>query len=299
MRSSLLAAARSTRLRRSVEGFKPTRSVVARFVAGTTVDDAARVADELAARQLLVTIDHLGEDVTDARGADGIVTAYEKLLERLDGREHIDVSVKLTALGLAYDRDGALLRARQIVRTARDHHATVTIDMESSALTDDTLRVVRKLREEESTVAAVLQAMLRRTEADARSLGDEGARVRLCKGAYAESADVAYPSRAAVNASYVRCLTLLWESQGTPLVATHDPELIATAQELSRHHERPFEFQMLYGVRPDEQNQLAQAGGVVRVYVPYGDEWYGYLIRRLAERPANLRFFLRALGSKR
>jgi proline dehydrogenase len=176
---------------------------------------------------------------------------------------------------------------------------TTTVDMESSELTDATLDVVDELRRGTPSVAAVLQAMLRRTEADAHRLGAAGARVRLCKGAYLERPEVAFTRREEVSASYFRSLRALWDSPGTPLVATHDPTLVAYARELAGRAPRPFEFQMLHGVRPDEQRDLAAMGHTVRVYVPYGDEWYPYLMRRLAERPANVRFFLRALSTKR
>ena len=282
-----------------MESFGPAKSVVDRFVGGSTDDQVLSVARELHASGRLVTIDHLGEDVVDGAGAEATVRAYEELLPRLAKVGGGDVSVKLTALGLSQDVDGALARARRVVDAANAHNLTVTIDMESSSLTDATLEIVRALRRDTPTVAAVLQAMLRRTESDARELGREGARVRLCKGAYAEDGNVAFQRRGDVTASYVRSLTLLWESAGTPLVATHDPRLITTAIELSRHHPRSFEFQMLYGVRPREQVRLAQLGHTVRIYVPYGEQWYGYLMRRLAERPANLAFFLRSLGSRR
>ena len=282
-----------------MESFGPAKSVVDRFVGGSTDDEVLRVAHELHSSGRLVTVDHLGEDVVDDAGAEATVRAYETLLPRLASVGGGDVSIKLTALGLSHDADGALARAQRVVAAATAHHLTVTIDMESSALTDATLTVVRTLRRDTPTVAAVLQAMLRRTESDARELGREGARVRLCKGAYAEDGEVAFQRRGDVTASYVRSLTLLWESAGTPLVATHDPRLITTAAELARHHPRSFEFQMLYGVRPQEQIRLAQLGHTVRIYVPYGEQWYGYLMRRLAERPANLAFFLRSLGSRR
>ena len=261
--------------------------------------EVVQVAHSLRFSGLLTTVDHLGEDVTNDAGADATVEAYLELLGALRLSTDADVSIKLTALGLEHDSSGALDRARRIVAAAQEVAVTVTIDMESSALTEATLHVVRELRTQDPSVAAVLQASLRRTESDARALGAEGARVRLCKGAYAEESSVAFTKRQEIRSSYVRSLTLLWESAGTPLVATHDPLMVAAASELAIHRPRPFEFQMLYGVRPDEQIRLARLGHRVRVYVPYGDEWYGYLVRRLAERPANLVFFLRSLRSKR
>ena len=297
-RSTLLAASRSQRLRNGLEKFGPTRSVVQRFVGGPDIEHVVQVVRSLSARNLLSTVDHLGEDVTDDRGADATLSAYLALLESLRGVNSADVSVKLTALGLKHSPDGALQRARTIVNAASSMGATVTIDMESSSRTDATLATVRELRRDEPSVAAVLQAMLRRTESDARALGAEGARVRLCKGAYAEDRSVAFHHREDVRSSYVRSLTLLWESVGTPLVATHDPVLIDAARQLAMNKERTFVFQMLYGVRPDEQDRLVKLGHRVRIYVPYGDEWYGYLVRRLAERPANDKFFLRSISSK-
>lgn len=299
LRRSLLWASQSARLRRTIERLGPTQSVVERFVGGTTTADVLGVADALQRSGRLVTVDHLGEDVIDDAGADATVAAYGELLPTLGALGNADVSVKLTALGLAHDPDGAVERAASIVHAATAVGVTVTIDMEGSALTDATLDAFRTLRKETPSVACVLQAMLRRTESDAREMGGAGARVRLCKGAYAEDAHQAFVRRDEVNASYVRALTILWESPGTPLVATHDPLLIQTAAELARHRPRPFEYQMLYGVRPDEQARLAATGAAVRIYVPYGSEWYGYLMRRLAERPANLAFFLRALVSRR
>ena len=298
LRSTLLAASRSHRLRHGVERFGPTKSVVDRFVGGTTVNDVVQVTSALRSSGLLSTIDHLGEDVTNERGADLTVAAYLELLEHLSGTCDEDVSVKLTALGLSHDATGALERARTIVLAAAQRNVTVTIDMEASALTNVTLEIVRELRKQTPSVAAVLQAMLRRTESDAHELGAEGARVRLCKGAYGEESAVAFSGREPIRASYVRSLRALWDSPGTPLVATHDPEMVAAASELAQHAPRFFEYQMLYGVRGDEQIRLARAGHRVRVYVPYGSEWYGYLVRRLAERPANLAFFLRSLSSK-
>ncbi len=298
VRSGLLVAARSSRVRSLIEALPPTRTVVERFVGGDNEDDAMRVAHVLRNSGLLCTIDYLGEDVHDDVGAEVTVSAYESLIPLLADTPHPDVSVKLTALGLAHDEAGAVERARRIVRTAATHGVSVTIDMESSALTDATLAVVRTLREETPSVAAVLQAMLRRTVSDARELGAEGARVRLCKGAYAEDDTVAHGTRAAIDVSYRQALDALWDSPGTPLVATHDPVLINYTRQLDLRHPRPFEFQMLYGVRPDEQTLLARCGYAVRVYVPYGNEWYGYLTRRLAERPANLAFFLRAMASR-
>ena len=173
--------------------------------------------------------------------------------------------------------------------------------MEDHTTTDSTLAILRELREDFPATGAVLQAYLRRTEADCRDLAYAGSRVRLCKGAYDEPESVAYQDKNDVDRSYVRCLKVLMAGQGYPMVASHDPRLVEIAGALAVRHDRAkgsYEFQMLYGIRPDEQQRLARQGEKMRVYVPYGDEWYGYLMRRLAERPANTAFFVRSLLSK-
>ena len=174
--------------------------------------------------------------------------------------------------------------------------------MEDHTTTDSTLGILRELRKDFPETGAVLQAMLHRTEADCRALAYEGSRVRLCKGAYHEPETVAFQDRLDIDKSYVRCLKVLLAGQGYPMVASHDPRMIQIASSLaSRYGRRPgtYEFQMLYGIRPEEQKRLAETGETVRVYVPYGEEWYGYLMRRMAERPQNLTFFLRSLISKK
>jgi proline dehydrogenase len=214
------------------------------------------------------------------------------------------VSVKLSAIGQALPGDGhavALDGARRICAAAAEVGATVTLDMEDHTTTDATLHTVHALRAEHPATAAVLQAYLHRTEDDCRALAASGSRVRLCKGAYREPVEVAYQRRTEVDRSYVRCANVLLGGAGYPMFATHDPRLIdiaaRRAAELGRSNTE-FEFQMLYGIRPDEQRRLASAGHTVRVYLPYGAQWYGYLMRRLAERPANLAFFGRALLTK-
>jgi proline dehydrogenase len=174
--------------------------------------------------------------------------------------------------------------------------------MEDHTTTDQTLATLRELRKDFPETGAVLQAYLHRTEADCRALASEGSRVRLCKGAYNEPETVAFQSREDVDKSYVRCLKVLMAGQGYPMIASHDPRLIDIAGALATRHGRTqgsYEFQMLFGIRPDEQRRLAEAGEKVRVYLPYGDEWYGYLMRRLAEKPSSLALFLRSLVSKK
>ncbi|WP_026361155.1 proline dehydrogenase family protein [Amycolatopsis nigrescens] len=307
LRAPLLAAARSTRMRSLVEAVPATRAVVRRFVAGAQTPDAVRVARELAAGGRRVTLDHLGEDTTDRGQAETTVKAYATLLRALDERglaEGADVSVKLSAVGQNLPADGervALENARVICTEAAAVGATVTLDMEDHTTTDSTLGILRELRADFPWAGAVLQAYLRRTETDCAELSGPGSRVRLCKGAYAEPASVAFQEKSEVDKSYVRCLRVLMSGSGYPMVASHDPRMVAIAEHLVGQLGRSpadHEFQMLYGIRPDEQRRIAADGHTMRVYVPYGDEWYGYFMRRLAERPANLAFFLRALATR-
>jgi proline dehydrogenase len=303
LRSLILAASRNRKVERFVAGAPVSRNVVRRFVAGESVEDAVRASAALVGRGLTVSLDHLGEDTTDEGQADATVKAYLVLLERLSeagltagGRT--EVSVKLSAVGQTISDELAEQGARTICEAAGAAGTTVTLDMEDHTTTDRTLATLRRLRRDFPTTGAVVQAYLHRTEDDCRELAAAGSRVRLCKGAYKEPASVAFQSPQEVDASYVRCLEVLMRGEGYPMVATHDPALIARTLELAPEHRSGFEFQMLYGIRPLEQERLAAAGHTVRVYVPYGDEWYGYLMRRLAERPANLVFFLRALASR-
>ncbi|GAB3278030.1 proline dehydrogenase family protein [Actinocorallia lasiicapitis] len=298
LRRTLLAASRSAGLRGLIESAPVTRGVVRRFVAGETTDDALAVARNLLADGLLVTLDHLGEDTLDVRQAERTVQAYEELIARLE--PGAEVSVKLTALGQSFDEALALACARRICAAALLAGTTVTLDMEDHTTVASTLRILAELRAEYPETGAVIQASLRRSEEYCAELAYAGSRVRLCKGAYAAPPDVAFPAPAEVDKAYVRCMKVLMAGAGYPMFATHDPRLIEIAEALRLIHGRElgsFEYQMLFGVRVDEQHRLAATGAQVRIYVPYGGEWYGYLVRRLAERPANLLFFLRALAS--
>jgi proline dehydrogenase len=298
---------RSDRIRHLVETAPVSRRVVARFVAGTTADDAVAASRALLASGRLVSLDRLGEDTVDREQADRTRDAYLLLLRQL--AEHgltagAEVSLKLSAVGQALPRDGEKLardNAFAVCHAARDAGTTVTLDMEGHTTVDSTLGILRELRADVPATGAVLQSYLRRTEADCRDLAGAGSRVRLCKGAYKAPESVAFQGRAQVDRSYVRCLKVLVAGDGYPMVATHDPRLLAVFAELARRHGRAqdsYEYQMLYGIRPHEQVRLAAAGERMRVYVPYGDEWYGYLVRRMAERPANLGFFLRSVATK-
>jgi proline dehydrogenase len=297
----------SDKVKNLVTSMPVSGGIVARYVPGESTDDAVRATGDLIASGLHVTLDFLGEDTRDREHADATVTAYLDLLKALADHglaRNAEVSVKLSAVGQALPDEGekvALDNVRTICHAARNAGTTVTLDMEDHTTTDATLGTLRELRKDFPETGAVLQAYLHRTEADCRDLAYEGSRVRLCKGAYNEPESVAFQAKHEVDLSYVRCLKVLMAGQGYPMIASHDPRMVDIAGALATRNGRAqgtYEYQMLYGIRPDEQRRLAEAGEKVRVYVPYGEEWYGYLMRRLAERPANLAFFLRSLVSR-
>ncbi|MEJ2856532.1 MULTISPECIES: proline dehydrogenase family protein [unclassified Saccharothrix] len=302
LRSLILAAAGNEAVRRAVASAPISRDVVRRFVAGETVASAVDATGDLVEDGLRVTLDYLGEDTTDRAQAERTVQAYLALLDQLHDvglAADAEVSVKLSAVGQALDERLALDNASRVCAAAEQSGTTVTLDMEDHTTTDSTLRVLDELRRAWPDTGAVLQAYLRRTLDDCVALA--GTRVRLCKGAYAEPASVAFADPHEVDLNYVRCANALLAGGGYPMFATHDPRLVEIVGERARWYGRAvedFEFQMLYGVRPTEQRRLAAAGHVVRVYVPFGEQWYGYLMRRLAERPANVAFFLRSLVSR-
>ena len=307
LRRSLLQLSRSNRIKNAVSTMPVSSGIVARFVAGESIDDVIDVTRRLVDDGRLVSLDHLGEDTLDKDQADVTVQAYLTLLSRLSEEglaSGAEVSVKLSAVGQALGADGARLaldNARKICQGATNAGTTVTLDMEDHTTTDSTLSILRELRQDFPDTGAVVQAYLHRTEDDCRELAYAGSRVRLCKGAYKEPEQVAFQDRREVDLSYVRCLKVLMAGSGYPMVATHDPTLIAITGALATRNSRgkdTFEYQMLYGVRPEEQRRLAADGAKMRVYIPYGAEWYGYLMRRLAERPANLTFFARSLLTK-
>jgi proline dehydrogenase len=306
LRQPLLVLARSEQLKNLAATMPVSSGIVHRFVPGEETHDAVEAAAALVDDGLQVSLDHLGEDTTDEARARETVAAYVDVLTALSERglaRRAEVSVKLSAVGQALPRDGeeiALENARTICRAARNAGTTVTLDMEDHTTVDSTLAILRDLRKDFPETGAVLQAYLHRTEADCRALAHEGSRVRLCKGAYDEPPSVAFQDKVEVDRSYVRCLKVLLAGQGYPMIATHDPRIIEVATSLvSRYGRAPdsYEWQMLYGCRAEEQKRLVGKGETVRVYVPYGAEWYGYLMRRLAERPQNLSFFLRSLVS--
>ncbi|MGC0362510.1 proline dehydrogenase [Rhodococcus sp. 27YEA15] len=310
LRPVLLAAARSPRLEKTVAGMGMTRKLVDRFVAGESESAAVAAVHDILASGRFATVDYLGEDTTDPAQADATVDAYLSLLRSyatltasLDAPRPLEVSLKLSALGQALPVDGekiALDNAHRIATAAAKVGAWVTVDAEDHTTTDSTLSTVRALREDFPTLGTVLQAYLHRTEQDCRELSGVGSRIRLCKGAYKEPASVAFQKPADVDASYARCLKVLMDGDGYPMVASHDPVMIDAALRFARATGRSvddYEFQMLFGIRAGEQQRLVADGEHLRVYVPYGTAWYGYFMRRLAERPANLMFFMRSLAS--
>jgi proline dehydrogenase len=277
-------------------------------VPGEDTGSAVEASGQLIDSGLHVTLDFLGEDTLDEARAEATVDAYLDLLDALNREglaRHAEVSVKLSAIGQALPEVGpkvSLENARRICAAARTVGTTVTLDMEDHTSTDQTLATLRELRKDFPETGAVLQAYLHRTEDDCRALAYEGSRVRLCKGAYSEPETVAFQGRHEVDRAYVRCLKILMAGHGYPMVATHDPRMIRIAAAFATRFDRApgsYEYQMLFGIRTDEQKRLAGSGERMRVYVPYGQEWYGYLMRRLAERPSNLTFFLRSLLSQK
>ena len=308
LREPLLLLSRSGTVKRLVSTMPVSAGVVRSYVPGETTESAVEATRGLVDDHLKATLDFLGEDTLDLEQAEDTVTAYVDLLKQLSAHglsRNAEVSVKLSAIGQALPDVGhktALENARTICRAARNAGTTVTLDMEDATTTDSTLTILRELRKDFPETGAVLQAYLHRTESDCRALAYEGSRVRLCKGAYNEPEEVAYQSSLDVDRSYVRCLKILLAGQGYPMIASHDPRMVEIASSLASRYGRAqgsYEFQMLYGIRPEEQKRLARSGETMRVYVPYGQEWYGYLMRRLAERPQNLSFFVKSLISKK
>jgi proline dehydrogenase len=313
LRRPILALSANTAVRDLVQKAPITRDVVRRFVAGESAEEAVAAVADLRAHGLLVTMDHLGEDTTEKAQADATVAAYLELIAKLKADNLIDgaeMSVKLSAVGQALPvstgvPEGghayALAGARKIVDAAYAAGARVTFDMEDHTTVDSTLEILREIRSTQPDVGVAIQAMLLRTEADLAGLTGEGSRVRLVKGAYNEPETVAHQGAEAVDRAYVRALRVLMNGAGRPMVASHDPRIIAIAADLATRAGRAidsWEYQMLFGIRPDEQRRLAAAGHPMRIYVAYGHDWYGYFTRRLAEKPANLLFFLRSMVSK-
>ncbi|MFB6549791.1 MULTISPECIES: proline dehydrogenase family protein [unclassified Streptomyces] len=299
----ILAASRSDRMRRLVSAAPVTKPVVDRFIPGETVDEVLPIIQGLTDQGLELTMDVVGEDITNPAQAEAARDAYLELVDRLgplDLGARAEMSVKLSMFGQALDggHELALKNVRPVVEAAAEIGTTVTLDAEDHTTLDSMFAIHDELRKDFPQTGCVIQSYLFRTEADARRLADNGSRVRLVKGAYKEPAEVAYQQRHEIDKAYVRILRTLMEGEGYPMIGSHDPRLISIAQELARTAGRKldeYEFQMLYGIRGDEHLRLAAEGHRMRVYTAYGTDWYGYFMRRLAEKPANLRFFARSV----
>ncbi|GAA3816367.1 proline dehydrogenase family protein [Streptomyces chiangmaiensis] len=302
----ILAASRSDRMRRLISAAPVTKQVVDRFIPGETVDEVVPIIEELTGRGLELTMDVVGEDITTPEQAAAARDAYLQLIDRLKDLElgtEAEMSVKLSMFGQALENghELALANVRPVVEAAAAIGTTVTLDAEDHTTLDSMFAVHEELRKDFPQTGCVIQAYLFRTEEDARRLAASGSRVRIVKGAYKEPASVAYQQKAEIDKAYVRVMRTLMEGEGYPMIGSHDPRLISIAQELARRAGRKldeYEFQMLYGIRSDEHLRLAAEGHRMRVYTAYGTDWYGYFMRRLAEKPANLRFFVRSMVSK-
>ncbi|MGQ9888845.1 MAG: proline dehydrogenase family protein [Aggregatilineales bacterium] len=301
LRRLLLYLSRAGWARNIVTHWGLARRMARRFVAGETLDEALAAARALNASGLRVTLDYLGESVARAEDTAEVVSTYRATLEAIAANGlQASVSLKLTHLGLDIDEALCFANLRRILEAAQQHSISVTIDMESSAYTDTTLRLYRAARDcGFDNVGTVIQAYLYRSAADMQALAAEGAHIRLCKGAYLEPPEIAYPRKKDVDASFVRLMQayLLSPPPAYLCIATHDEAMIRAAEETIRQHAIPparYEFQMLYGIRPARQAELAAAGHPTRIYVPFGSAWYPYFMRRLAERPANLWFMARS-----
>ncbi|MGH8874915.1 MAG: proline dehydrogenase family protein [Acidimicrobiia bacterium] len=276
------------------------RSLARRFVAGETLEEALRVAAGLNRRGTAVSLDHLGEEVTDRGSALAARKDYLACLDRIaaDGLD-ANISIKLTQLGLTFEEALVMEALDELGEAARQAGTTVTIDMEDSRFTQFTVELYEQAQQVHGNFGLALQAYLYRSPADLARLLPAGGHIRLCKGAYLEPPEVAFQVKEEVDVAFARLLeTLMGDQLVSPAVATHDADLIDLTRRLAAKRSEPFEFQMLYGVRPALQQELTRQGYPLRVYVPYGSQWYPYLTRRLAERPANLGFFLRALAGR-
>ncbi len=314
LQQTFLALSRAGWAQSAITRVPISRQMARRFVAGETIAEAIATITALNAAGIRATLDFLGESVSTEAEAEQAAGQYLIALDQISAHSLIaNVSLKLTQFGLDIDQAFCTATVRRVVQRARQTNTFVRVDMEGTPHTDRTLQVVRELHGEFDNIGTVLQASLYRTEADLIALADEGIRIRLCKGAYAEPADKAFPVKADVDANYIKLAGLLLDRSARSLgdargctpplaaLATHDEKMIDAAKAHIAQHSIPlsqFEFQMLHGIRRDLQERLVKEGYTVRVYVPYGTHWYPYFMRRLAERPENVTFFLKGLMSK-
>jgi proline dehydrogenase len=297
LRSILLKLSESPGFARWVVSNKSTRHFSRRFVAGETLDEAIAAARKCNELGMAASLDYLGENVATTTDAQRARDAYLEVFDRI-AKENLEanVSCKLTQLGLDLSPEFCEGLVLSVVERAAAYGNFLRVDMEGSAYTQRTVELVKRIRERNAAIGTVIQAYLYRSEKDIQDLLEYGCRVRLCKGAYKESADVAFEKKRDVDGNYIRLMQLLLPSGVYHAIATHDPHMIgetirwAAAKQISKHH---FEFQMLYGIRTDLQRRLVSGGFRVRIYIPYGRDWFPYFMRRLAERPANVGFLLR------
>lgn len=305
LRAFFISLSSSRTVRSIAEKSSLGRKLSSRFVAGTHPEDALRVAQSLNQKKLTVSIDNLGENVTKPEDAVASAHLYQQLLDEIASRQlNANVSLKLTHMGLDFDPEIAYKLVSDLAAKASSvvPRNFVRVDMEGSAYTQRTLDFVRGLhRKNPGCVGAVIQSYMRRSEADVESLLSEGIRIRLCKGAYKEPAELAFQQKREVDENYITLMKLLLKSGVYHGLATHDERMVREAKAFAIQEKiapQSFEFQMLYGIRRDLQRQLVREGWNMRVYVPFGTEWYPYFMRRLAERPANLFFVARNLLRK-
>jgi proline dehydrogenase len=297
IRSAVLAVTDRTITRKMVTETPVGRTVAQRFVAGDTLESAVAVTRELNANGMRVSLDHLGEHVSGIEAAEAARDSYLGCLGEIATNDlDANISIKLTQLGMGIDNDVAARNLDEIASAALISGTTVTVDMEESDYTQTTLDLYVSAQSTYGNLGVAVQSYLLRTASDLDRIVPLGGHIRLCKGAYAEPEGVAYQSLADVDASFDRLGALLMESPGAkPAIASHDDARLEKILASAEHRRQPWEFQMLYGIRRDRQAELVAMGHQVRVYVPYGEAWYPYLTRRMAERPANLLFFMRAL----
>ena len=298
-RSALIWLSRHHELKNFATRFGFFQKLTTRFVAGETIDDAVSHIRENNSENSTASFDHLNESVTSEAEAEAEVIEYLDILRKIDETKiRSNVSIKLTQFGLGLDKELAYRNARRVVEEAHRRGNFVRVDMEDSAVTQVTIDIFKRLREEFdlNTVGIVLQSYLYRTYEDAQDLVKIPARIRICKGAYNEPPEVAYPEKKDVDANYVKVMQLLLSSGTYHGIATHDPKMIDATIDFAQREgigKEKFEFQMLFGIRRDLQRQLARDGYNMRIYVPYGKHWYPYFMRRLAERPANIWFVMK------
>lgn len=298
-RNFFLYLSQQQRLRRWMETHPAARKLTQRYIAGETLEDELTVCAHLQAAGMFAALDHLGENITSLEQADGPVQEYLTALDQIAARGLLaSVSLKLTQFGLDLSDEACIGNVRKLLAKAKDTGGRVEIDMEASPYTAKTIAIATQLAEEFGHLRCVIQAYLYRSEADILHMNQHQIPVRLCKGAYNEPPEIAMPQKSDVDLSYVKLMKLLLDHGNYPAIATHDPRMIDTAISYAKEQgiapER-FEFQMLYGIRRDLQQQVAAQGYRLRLYVPYGTAWYPYFMRRIAERPANLWFVVKGL----